>query len=47
MENRDLNKELESKIPKITEYLKKGKEITMLLTPAGLKVKAADIKIIK
>lgn len=45
MEN--LNKELENKIPKITEHLKKGKEITLLMTPGGLKVKAANIEIIK
>ncbi len=43
----NLNKELENKIPKLAEHLKKGKEITMLLTPKGLKVKAADIEIIK
>lgn len=43
----DLNKQLESKIPKITEHLKKGKEVTMLLTQKGLKVKAAKIEIIK
>lgn len=45
MEN--LDKKLKNKIPQITEYLKEGKEITMLLTPKGLKVKAAKIEIIK
>lgn len=42
-----LNKEIENKIPKLAEHLKEGKEITMLLTPKGLKVKAAKIEIIK
>lgn len=42
-----LNEELRSKIPKITESLIQGKEITLIVTPKGLKVKAADIKIIK
>lgn len=43
----DPEKELTEKVPKIIEHLKKGKEITVLLTPKGLKVKVADIKIIK
>lgn len=47
MENNNLNTELERKIPKIVEHLKKGKEITLLITKTGLKVKTADIKIIK
>lgn len=47
MEKQDLNKELQSKIPKMLEHLNKGKEITLSITPRGLKVKSADIKIIK
>lgn len=47
MEKRELAKEIQDRIPKITEHLKKGKEITILLTPKGLKVKVANIEIIK
>lgn len=43
----NLNKQLESKIPKITESIKKGKEVTVFLTTKGLRLKEADIKIIK
>lgn len=47
MDKQDLSKELKRKVSKITESLSKGKEITLLVTPKGLKVKEADIKIIK
>lgn len=45
MEN--LSKELESKIPKLVESIKKGREVTIFLTSKGLRVKEANIKIIK
>lgn len=47
MEKQDFTEELRSKIPKMIENLNQGKEITLKITPRGLKVKAADIKIIK
>lgn len=47
MDKLDLNKELKSKIPKMVDNLHQGKEITLKVTPKGLKVAAADIKIIK
>lgn len=47
MENKALHEELKVKIPKIEESLKRGKEITIMITPKGLKVKEAAIKIIK
>ncbi|MCT8978669.1 hypothetical protein N4T77_18935 [Clostridium sp. CX1] len=47
MERRDFTEELKSKIPRIVESLSGGKEITIQVTPKGLKVKEADIKIIK
>ncbi|MBV7273118.1 hypothetical protein JMF89_00935 [Clostridiaceae bacterium UIB06] len=47
MENQNLNKELASKIPKMIDNLKQGKEVTLKITPRGLKVHAAEIKVIK
>lgn len=47
MEKRDLNEEIQSKIPKIAQSLNQGKEVTLLITQKGLKVKEAAIKIIK
>ncbi|WP_183128075.1 hypothetical protein [Clostridium autoethanogenum] len=47
MENKDLHKELQGKMPKIEQSLIKGKEVTMMVTPKGLKIKEAAIKIIK
>lgn len=47
MEDKDLHEELKAKISKIEESLKRGKEITMMITPKGLKVKEAAIRIIK
>lgn len=47
MDKLDLNKELKIKIPKMVDSLNEGKEVTLKVTPKGLKVAAADIKIIK
>lgn len=47
MEKKDFSEELKSKIPKMIENLNQGKEITLKVTPKGLKVSALDIKIIK
>lgn len=47
MDKQDYSKELQDKIPRMIEHLKNGKEITLKITPGGLKVKSADIKIIK
>lgn len=47
MEKQDITKELKDKIPRMIEGLNQGKEITLQVTPKGLKVKEADIKIIK
>jgi hypothetical protein len=46
MLTKDLNKKLIEKVPEVAKRLIKGKEITMQLTPKGLKVKSADIEII-
>ncbi|WP_175412962.1 hypothetical protein [Clostridium sp. AWRP] len=45
--NKNLHEELQDKIQKIEQSLIRGKEITIMVTPKGLKIKEAAIKIIK
>lgn len=45
--NKNLHQELQDKIQKIEQSLVRGKEVTIIFTPKGLKVKEAAIKIIK
>ncbi|KZL93802.1 hypothetical protein [Clostridium magnum] len=47
MDKLRLNKELKNKISRMVDNLHEGKEITLKVTPKGLKVAAVDIKIIK
>lgn len=46
-ESYELHEELVDKIPTIVESIKKGRELTIFLTPKGIRFKEADIKIIK